>query len=197
MSNKQSQIALFGTSADPPTKGHEALLKGLSTLFPRVVTWASDNPLKTHQIPLAKREALLNKLVKGINNPKLEYLKELSSPRAITTLEHASKVWPEAELIFVIGSDLLGQIPKWTKVEIIFNLARIGVAPRDGWPFQQKEIDAIKELGGRIDLLPLQIPASASSKIRRDIKPEQIPPTILPMLLEQNLYGINLKIKCK
>ena len=39
-------VALFGTSADPPTMGHRALLLGLRRLYPLVATWASDNPLK-------------------------------------------------------------------------------------------------------------------------------------------------------
>ena len=34
-------IALFGTSADPPSTGHRALLEGLLDHYPQVVTWAS------------------------------------------------------------------------------------------------------------------------------------------------------------
>ncbi len=60
-----SAIALFGTSADPPTRGHQALLEGLLQHFPRVATWASDNPMKQHGAPLAQRAALLGALVQG------------------------------------------------------------------------------------------------------------------------------------
>ena len=48
-----SQLALFGTSADPPTCGHQALLEGLLGLYPAVATWASTNPLKRHGAPAA------------------------------------------------------------------------------------------------------------------------------------------------
>ena len=82
-------IALLGTSADPPTCGHQALLKGLLKLFPKVVTWASDNPLKQHGESLENRHALLNALVEAISNPKLQLIQELSSPWTITTLERA------------------------------------------------------------------------------------------------------------
>ena len=54
MKSKNNSIALFGTSADPPTLGHEALLSELTKIFPKVITWASDNPEKKHQIPLLK-----------------------------------------------------------------------------------------------------------------------------------------------
>jgi len=52
-------IALLGTSADPPTHGHRALLEGLLRQYPAVATWASDNPQKRHTAPLALRQALL------------------------------------------------------------------------------------------------------------------------------------------
>ena len=69
-------IALLGTSADPPTFGHQALLEGLSTLFPKVVTWASDNPNKRHGIPLKKRCELLQILVKDLAIPKIEIIQD-------------------------------------------------------------------------------------------------------------------------
>ena len=64
MKSKINSIALFGTSADPPTLGHQILLKELIKIFPKVITWASDNPEKKHQIPLLKRTELLKILVK-------------------------------------------------------------------------------------------------------------------------------------
>ena len=45
-------IALLGTSADPPTRGHQVLLEGLLNRYGQVATWASDNPLKQHDAPL-------------------------------------------------------------------------------------------------------------------------------------------------
>ena len=55
-----TKIALFGTSADPPTKGHQAIIKWLSKNFEKVVIWASDNPLKNHQTFLEKRSKMLS-----------------------------------------------------------------------------------------------------------------------------------------
>jgi nicotinate-nucleotide adenylyltransferase len=40
------KIALFGTSADPPTAGHKTILSWLSQNFDWVAVWASDNPFK-------------------------------------------------------------------------------------------------------------------------------------------------------
>ena len=43
------RIALFGTSADPPTAGHQKILRWLSEGYDRVAVWAADNPFKCHQ----------------------------------------------------------------------------------------------------------------------------------------------------
>jgi len=190
MSNHQGTIALFGTSADPPTCGHQALLEGLLAVFPKVATWASDNPMKCHGASLEKREALLAALVKAIANPQLELKQELSSPWAIKTLELAAARWPNTELVFVVGSDLAGQIPRWKHARAVLQLARLAIAPRQGWPLQLQQLEALECLGARIELLPLQVPATASSEVRNQPKPAQIPSALWPLLLKHNLYGL-------
>ncbi|HGY5532505.1 MAG: nicotinate-nucleotide adenylyltransferase [Prochlorococcus sp.] len=190
MSNHQGTIALFGTSADPPTCGHQALIEGLLTVFPTVATWASNNPMKHHVASLEKRQALLAALVKAIANPQLELIQELSSPWAINTLELAASRWPESELVFVVGSDLAGQIPRWKQARALLRLARLAIAPRQGWPLQLQQLEALECLGARIELLPLQVPATASSEVRNQPKPAQIPAALWPLLLKHNLYGL-------
>ena len=190
MKDDINSIALFGTSADPPTLGHEALLGELIKIFPKVITWASDNPDKKHQIPLLKRSELLRILVKKISNPKLELVQELSSPRTIHTLKKAFKLWPEASFSFVIGSDLAVQVPKWLNAKSILNKATIAIAMRDGWPISDNQLEDITNLGGEIDLLPFSIPESSSSKFRERPQEVLVPKELVPLLLEENLYGI-------
>ena len=190
MKAKINSIALFGTSADPPTLGHEALLGELTNIFPKVITWASDNPDKKHQIPLLKRTQLLRILVKKISHPKLELVQELSSPRTINTLKKALKLWPEASFSFVIGSDLAIQVPKWLNAKSILKKATIAIAMRDGWPISDNQLEEIKNLGGEIELLPFNIPESSSSKFRERPQEFLVPQELLPLLLEENLYGL-------
>ncbi len=195
MKNKHGPIALLGTSADPPTYGHQALLEGLLTLFPKVATWASNNPKKNHIASLETRHSLLNALVEAIANPHLELIQELSSPWTINTLETATKKWPTTELIFVIGSDLTTQIPTWLKAKAVLQKARIGIAPRKGWPIQNSHLMTLKSLGARVDLLPLTIPSAASSEVRNNPKINQLPPSVLKIMLDQNLYDYNIERK--
>ncbi|MFY8147905.1 MAG: nicotinate-nucleotide adenylyltransferase [Prochlorococcaceae cyanobacterium] len=182
-------VALFGTSADPPTLGHRALLEGLLTLYPRVATWASDNPLKQHAAPLPLRAALLHALVEAIADPRLEHHQELSSPWAIETLQRAAEHWPGQTLVFVVGSDLVPQIPRWRAAAAILEHCRLAIVPRQGFPLQPRDLEALQQQGARVDALPLGIPATASSAVRRTPDPAQVPPELRPLLLLHNLYG--------
>ena len=190
MKAKINSIALFGTSADPPTLGHQVLLSELTKVFPKVITWASDNPDKNHQIPLIKRTELLRILVKKLSHPKLELVQELSSPRTINTLQKAFQLWPEADFSFVIGSDLALQIPKWRNVRSVLNKAKISIAIRDGWPINTQQLEDIQKLGGDIELLPFNVPGSSSSNFRKKPQEALVPSELIPKLLEENLYGL-------
>ena len=182
-------LALFGTSADPPSTGHRALLVGLLEHYPRVVTWASSNPFKQHGAPLELRAALLQALVDHLANPRLGLEQRLSSPRAIETLARALDLWPDAEPVFVVGSDLVSQIPRWYQAQQLLGQCRLAVVPRQGWALQESDLEQLRQLGGKVELLPLAIPASASSQIRHHPSPEQVPPALWPELVKHNLYG--------
>jgi nicotinate-nucleotide adenylyltransferase len=187
----QGAIALLGTSADPPTCGHQALLEALLERYPRVATWASDNPMKRHGAPLAARSALLAALVGAIADPRLEHAQDLSSPWAITTLERAAARWPSQELIFVVGSDLAGQIPSWKQADAVLRRGGRATGPRAGGPPHPADLAALEALGAHIELLPLTVPASTSTALRQRPDPAGIPAAVWPVLLQHNLYGLS------
>ncbi|AAQ00642.1 MULTISPECIES: nicotinate-nucleotide adenylyltransferase [Prochlorococcus] len=192
--NSYSSIALLGTSADPPTIGHKILLTELSKIFPKVVTWASDNPSKSHKTSLNQRYELLNTLVEAIALPNLELKQELSSKWAIKTLERAAKHWPNKGLILIIGSDLVTDIPHWFEAKNVLQHAQLGIVPREGWPIGNSNLEKIKEMGGTPILLPLKIPETASSTIHNHLLFSQIPKALLPILKKKNLYGLSQKM---
>ena len=191
MTPHPAAIALFGTSADPPTHGHRALLEGLLSLYPQVVTWASDNPLKQHTAPLAVRIALLNALVDAIENPRLSLEQELSSPWTIETLKRAQRRWPGQPLVFVVGSDLAAQIPRWKEASQLLASCVLAIAPRQGWPLSEATLAALRGLGAVVELLPLTIAASASSSVRARPDRSEVPAELWPVLLQHNPYGLS------
>ena len=55
----KKSIALFGTSADPPTIGHKKILEELSKIYTFTITYVSNNPNKKHKEDLSIRSNLL------------------------------------------------------------------------------------------------------------------------------------------
>ena len=64
-------IALFGTSADPPTVGHEKILEELSKIYSFTISYVSNNPNKKHKENIKVRSYLLKTLIKDLDNPKI------------------------------------------------------------------------------------------------------------------------------
>jgi len=183
-------VALLGTSADPPTEGHRALLEGLAEHYGQVATWASDNPFKQHGAPLELRARLLGALVQAIGDPRIEQLQLLSSPRALTTLKRAAAHWPHHELVFVVGGDLADQVPRWWRAAELLQRCRLAVVPRQGFALEPGALDATRALGGRPELVRLPVPATASSTVRQHPSPDQVPPALWAELVRHNLYGL-------
>ena len=183
-------LALLGTSADPPTAGHRALLVGLAEHYGQVVTWASDNPFKQHGAPLAIRAQLLEALVQDLRDPRIRHNQTISSPRAIDTVTSAAELWPSHELVFVVGGDLAAQVPRWYRAAELLQRSRLAVVPRQGFPLDPEALATIEALGGQPEVVHLPVPATASSAIRRRPSPEQVPPALWAELVKHNLYGL-------
>jgi len=183
-------LALLGTSADPPTAGHRALLEGLAEHYGQVVTWASDNPFKQHGAPLAIRAQLLEALVQDLRDPRIRHNQTISSPRAIDTVTSAAELWPSHELVFVVGGDLAAQVPRWYRAAELLQRCRLAVVPRQGFPLDPEALATIEALGGQPEVVHLPVPATASSAIRRRPSPEQVPPALWAELVKHNLYGL-------
>ena len=186
----QPTLALLGTSADPPTEGHRALLAGLAEHYGQVVTWASDNPFKQHGAPLAVRAQLLEALVQDLADPRIRHRQALSSPRAIDTVTRAAELWPGHALVFVVGGDLAAQVPCWYRAAELLQRCRLAVVPRQGFPLDPKALATIEALGGQPEVVHLPVPATASSAIRRHPSPEQVPAALWAELVKHNLYGL-------
>ena len=134
---------------------------------------------------------LLGQLVQQLQDERLELGQHLSSPYTLITLQRAAQHWPDRELVFVVGSDLAGQIPRWKQSDCWLPQCRLAIAPRKGWPLEDATLQALRDLGGQVDLLDLEVPATASSQLRQQPNEAQIPEAVWPLLLQHNLYGLS------
>ncbi|MCG5059605.1 MAG: nicotinate-nucleotide adenylyltransferase [Limnoraphis sp. WC205] len=183
------QIALFGTSADPPTSGHQNILRWLSQQFDQVVVWASDNPFKSHQTPIEHRTTMLKILIEDISpHDNIALHQELSSRRTLETVQGVKQYWPEAELHLVVGSDLIGQMPNWYKIEGLLSQVNLLVVPRPGYQVEEEKIKALQQLGGNVAIASITGLPVSSSNYRKKGDPETLTPAIQAYIEHHHLY---------
>ena len=196
MKNNNLKIALFGTSADPPTIGHKKIIEKLSDFHELVITYASDNPSKEHKENLFFRSLLLKTLINEFNNPKIIFDKEISSPWAVESIQKCKSKYNIEEINFVIGSDLVSEIFTWKDIEKIFYEVKLFIIPREGYPINPEDIQLIKNNKVSYELACFNIPLISSSMIRAysSSRYSFLPKSLIPIIKANNLYNsINIE----
>lgn len=200
-------IALFGTSGDPPTKGHQQILGWLGDRYDLCAVWVSNNPFKSHQTDLKHRVEMMRLLVAELNltlgygldrsadRPdkfpdefKVQLHPEISSPRSLVTVNHARQIWQNAEFTLVIGSDLVSQLPSWYKAEELLQQVKILVVMRVGYEIAEPSLQVLNEIGAKVAISDLVIPEISSSTFRKNGDLSGIIPSIQAYINLHNLY---------
>lgn len=186
-----SRIALFGTSADPPTTGHQQILNWLSHQFDQVAVWASNNPFKSHQTPLEHRFRMLGLLIDEIDPPRqnIHLVPELSHPRSLDTVETARRLWgPSAQFTLVIGADLITQLPRWYRVKDLLHQVELLIVPRPGYVIEEADLNQLRDLGGKIAIANLTGLAVSSTAYRHSKDPHALTSPVEDYIQQKRLY---------
>jgi nicotinate-nucleotide adenylyltransferase len=183
-------IALFGTSADPPTLGHQTILEWLSAHFDLCVVWVSNNPFKSHQADLEQRLHMMQVAIAAMQSKyhNLEFHPEISNPRTLITLEQAKAIWPNAKFTLVVGVDLIAQLPSWYRADELLAQISILVVPRAGYAIPAQEIDRLRERGVEIAIAELSVPMVSSSAYRNNGDRTGIIPSVAEYIDREHLY---------
>jgi len=183
------KVALFGTSADPPSNGHQRIIEELSKIYNSVISYASDNPYKKHAENLYFRSLLLQTLINSFNNPNISFDQDLSSPWAISSIRKCKEKYNLINIDFVIGSDLLEEIIVWKNINELFREANLFIIPRIDYPIKEESLKSIKELNGKFRISLFKIPKISSSNIRGNIHYSGLPQCLIPIIKKNNLYS--------
>jgi nicotinate-nucleotide adenylyltransferase len=185
-----THIALFGTSADPPTSGHQAIINWLSQHYDWVAVWASDNPFKSHQTPLEHRQTMLRLLISEINPTRhnISLNPELSISRSLETVTRAKTAWPNANLTLVIGSDLINQLPRWYRVEDLLQQVQLLVIPRPRSPIDDVGVEKLKQMGGKIAIASFLPPDVSSTAYRESGDIKNLTSSVKKYIHKEQLY---------
>jgi nicotinate-nucleotide adenylyltransferase len=189
------KIALFGTSADPPTIAHQKIIHWLALQqFDRVAVWASDNPFKTHGASLEQRSQMLELAIAEIQPPIDRHVKvyrNLSHRYTLESLKIAQTIWGDCEFVLTIGADLIVQIPQWYRSGELLSQVKLLIVPRIGNQIESGDLQKLIDLGADITIAPLSTPIISSTAIRNSHSIEGVPPSIAKYIHHQNLYSIS------
>jgi len=194
MGSNIHRIGLFGGSFDPVTYGHLLLAQAareeleLDRLF---LIPAAQSPLKpgSQPAPAADRLRMLRLSLAG--RPEFEIdgqeIARGGVSYTIDTMRDYVLRYPDAKFYYLIGSDLIPQLPKWREADELAKLLEVAIIPRPGEPVG----DLPPPFRGRaLKGFPLGV---SSSNVRARVKAGLpidwlVPPAVAEVIRNNRLY---------
>ena len=171
------RLGLLGGTFDPPHYGHLLAAQEVASQLEleRVLFLpARQNPLKRGE-SISRAEDRWEMVTRAIaDNPLFEASRldmDRPPPSYTVDLLHALKE-PGRELFFLVGADILPELPRWRSPAAILRLARLAAVNRPGSP--ALDLDRLEvELPGareRIDLVPIPGVAISGREMRDRVR---------------------------
>jgi nicotinate-nucleotide adenylyltransferase len=194
------KIGIFGGTFDPPHIGHLIIAEEvffLLSLSKMIFVPAYSPPHKTTTTPFEERLTMVRlaiennkKFIISDIEKKIAEVYNIESSYSIYTVRELRKIYSEAELFFIIGSDQLLEFKNWYQPEEILKEVKIGVLLRYGYELTEEEKRQFKN-----KLIFLEVPQLAikSSEIRERIRSNRpfkyfLPEKVYNYIKEKKLY---------
>ena len=188
------RIGLFGGSFDPVTLGHLLVAQAAreaAALTRLYFIPTAQSPLKpgSQPAPAAQRLRLLRLALAGQTHCEIDE-QEIARggfSYTIDTTRHYANRFPEAQLCYLIGSDLVPQLSQWRAADELARRLEFIVIPRPGEP----AFELPRPFRGRVlQGFPLGV---SSSQIRQRVKAGLaidwlVPPAVAEAISNERLY---------
>ena len=181
-------IALFGTSADPPTIGHKKILEELSNIYTFTISYVSNNPSKKHREDFSIRSNLLKTLIEDLDNPKILFNQKVSSQWAVESIKKCKEIYKFNNLDFVIGSDLIKDIFYWKNFDKIILEVSFFIILREGYPVESNTLKMLETYRVKFKISTIKTPNISSSKFRLNFNCSNLPSSLIDIVKRNNLY---------
>ena len=185
----KKNVALFGTSADPPTIGHKKILEELSRIYDFTISYVSNNPKKKHIEDISIRSHLLKTLIEDLDNPKILFNQCVSSQWAVESIKKCKRIYELTNLDFVIGSDLIKDIFYWKNFDKITDEVSFLVILREGYPVESNTLKMLETYNMKYKISTIKIPKISSSKFRINFNYSYLPTSLIDIVKRNNLYA--------
>ena len=184
----EKSIALFGTSADPPTIGHKKILEELSKIYAFTISYVSNNPQKKHIEDISIRSHLLKTLIDDLDNPKILFNQKISSQWAVESIKKCKEIYKFNNLDFVIGSDLIKDIFHWKNFDKIILEVSFFIILREGYPVESNTLKMLETYRVKFKISTIKTPNISSSKFRLNFNCSNLPSSLIDIVKKNNLY---------
>ena len=184
----EKSIALFGTSADPPTIGHKKILEELSKIYAFTISYVSNNPQKKHIEDISIRSHLLKTLIDDLDNPKILFNQKISSQWAVDSIKKCKEIYKFNNLDFVIGSDLIKDIFYWKNFDKIILEVSFFIILREGYPVESNTLKMLETYRVKFKISSIKTPNISSSKFRLNFNCSNLPSSLIDIVKKNNLY---------
>jgi len=181
-------IAIFGTSADPPTIGHKKILEELSKIYANTISYVSNNPNKIHKEDISIRSHLLKTLIEDLDNPKILFNQSVSSQWAVKSIKKCKEIYEFNNLDFVIGSDLIKDIFHWKNFDKIILEVSFFIILREGYPVESNILQMLETYKVKFKISTIKIPNISSSTLRSSLNYSNLPTSLIDIVKKNNLY---------
>jgi len=142
--NMQSRIGILGGTFNPVHIGHLILAQDALEAFDLTKVLFVPCNLPPHKaavqlVPASHRAAMLENAIE--DNPDFEIcdieIRMGGTNYSIDTVRHLRKIYPQHELIFIIGSDSLMELHQWKEVDELLRLCRFATFIRPGFDLKK------------------------------------------------------------
>lgn len=195
------KIGVFGGTFNPPHNGHVRLAKAAADELKLDKLLVIPSCIPPHKIAakLADGQERLEmcRLAFGCD-PRFEVspmeLERGSRSYTVETLRELKALYPDSELYFIVGSDMLESFDKWYLWQEILSLSVLCAASREeGYNPDLSRFGKLAERIKIITLDPLEVSSTQIRNLTGEVSPELLDPKVAAYIREHGLYddGLN------
>lgn len=193
------RLGILGGTFDPIHIGHLVMASYAIDALSLDEVWfmpAQTPPHKQRQITHVEHRAEMCRLAVELDS-RFEFsnldLQGDAPSYTSELLERMHRLLPDAELVFLIGTDSLIGFPTWHEPEKILALASLGVAERPGTVVEESVLDALPHLREKVQLFDSPLIELSSTEIRERRSAGKsitylVPEQVEDYILEKGLY---------
>ncbi len=132
------RIGLLGGSFNPAHDGHRHVARLALRRLRLQQVWllvSPGNPLKPRHgmAPFADRLATARRIADGRRVVATDIERRLGTRYTVDTLRALNRLFPRVEFVWVMGADILAELPKWRQWREMFHRTAMAVFPRPGY----------------------------------------------------------------